>query len=165
MQVQDLVLERGVITVRQQTTLLNYKLTPALTKNRRTRLVQLPLFVADRLREPLTKHESLEGDRTLESSVGGTIFFLRERKPTNKDYFNQGIWLPAIVQAGLPRTRVNGMHGLMHFNASMWLEHGVNIKAVSNYLGLLDPGFSLRIYTHLMDKSDEVTKNSFSDLF
>jgi integrase len=40
--VQDLDLERGVITVRQQITALDYKPTPALTKNRRTRSVPHP---------------------------------------------------------------------------------------------------------------------------
>jgi len=159
--VQDLDLETGVITVRQQITALDYKPTPALTKNRRTRSVPLPSFVADLLKEHITTHEPLEGERTLEPCVGGLIFFLRERKPINKNYFNQGIWFPAIKRAGLPRSRVNGMHGLRHFCASTWLAHGVNIKAVSTFLGHSDPGFTLKVYTHLMPNSDVSAKTSF----
>ena len=162
--VQDLDLETGVITVRQQITALDYKPTPALTKNRRTRSVPIPPFVADLLKEHITTHEPLEGERTLEPCVGGLIFFLRERKPINKNYFNQGIWLPAIKCAGLPRSRVNGMHGLRHFCASVWLHHGVNIKAVSSYLGHSDPGFTLRVYTHLMPVSDNSARESFDFL-
>ena len=163
--VQDLDLETGVITVRQQITALDYKPTPALTKNRRTRSVPIPPFVSDLLKEHITTHEPLEGERTLEPCVGGLIFFLRERKPINKNYFNQGIWFPAIKRAGLPRSRVNGMHGLRHFCASMWLQHGVNIRAVSNYLGHSDPGFTLRIYTHLIPDSESPASMAFSKVF
>ena len=159
--VQDLDLERGVITVRQQITALDYKPTPVLTKNRRTRSVPLPSFVADLLKEHLTTHEPLEGERTLEPSVGGLIFYLREQKPINKNYFNTAIWLPAIKRAGLPRSRINGMHGLRHFCASVWLSNGVSIKAVSTYLGHSDPGFTLRVYTHLMPTDDSQVRNIF----
>ena len=39
------------------------------------------------------------------------------------------------------------MHALRHSCASTWLERGVSIKAVSEYLGHADPGFTLRVYT------------------
>ena len=158
---QDIDLGRVVMTVRQQLTALDDKLTPALTKNRRTRSVPIPSFVADLLKEHLLTHEPLEGERTLEPSVGALIFFLRERKPMNNNYINTAIWLPAIRKAGLPRSRVNGMHGLRHFCASMWLSKGVNIKAVSTYLGHSDPGFTLRTYRHVMPSSDISARNSF----
>ena len=32
----------------------------------------------------------------------------------------------------------------------MLLFHGVDIRALSEYLGHPDPGFTLRVYTHLM---------------
>ena len=109
---QDFDLERDVITVRKQIAALDYKPTPALTTNRRTRSVPLPSFVADLLRQHLWTHEPLAGERALKPSIGGLIFYLRERKPINKNYFKNAIWLPAIKKAGLPRSRVNGMHGL-----------------------------------------------------
>ena len=159
--VPDLDLERGVITVCQQITALDYKPTPALTKNRRTRSVPLPSFVADLVREHLATNQPFDGERTLEPSVGGLMFYLRERKPINENYFKKGIWLPAIKKAGLPRSRVNEIHGLRHFCASTWLANGVNIGAVSDYLGHSDPGFTLRIYTHLMPNSDSSARDSF----
>lgn len=45
------------------------------------------------------------------------------------------------------------MHVLRHTCASLWLEHGVSIKAVSEYLGHADPGFTSRVYTHVMPTS------------
>lgn len=40
----------------------------------------------------------------------------------------------------------------------MLLDGGESIKAVSKYLGHSDPGFTLRVYTHLMPSSDERTR-------
>lgn len=49
----------------------------------------------------------------------------------------------------------NGTHALRHYHASVLLEDGVSIKAVSEYLGHADAGFTLRVYTHLMPSSAE----------
>jgi integrase len=38
------------------------------------------------------------------------------------------------------------------------LDGGESIKAVSEYLGHADPGFTLRVYTHLMPSSEERTR-------
>ena len=45
------------------------------------------------------------------------------------------------------------MHALRHFYASVLLDAGENIKAVSEYLGHADPGLTLRVYAHLMPDS------------
>ena len=58
---------------------------------------------------------------------------------------------------GVPDTRENGCHALRHFYASALLDAGESIKALSEYLGHADPGFTLRTYTHLMPASDERT--------
>lgn len=47
------------------------------------------------------------------------------------------------------------MHALRHYYAPALLEAGVSIRAVSEYLGHADPGFTLRICAHLMPSSDE----------
>ena len=55
----------------------------------------------------------------------------------------------------MPVTRANGTHALRHFFASALLDGGESIRAVSEYLGHVDPGFTLRTYTHLMPSSAE----------
>ena len=57
------------------------------------------------------------------------------------------------------------MHALRHFYASVLLDAGENIKALSIYLGHSDPGFTLRIYTHLMPSSEERTRAAVSAVF
>jgi integrase len=46
------------------------------------------------------------------------------------------------------------MHAARHFYASALLEDGVSIRAVADYLGHNDPGFTLRVYAHLMPSSE-----------
>jgi integrase len=58
----------------------------------------------------------------------------------------------------IPRSRDNGCHALRHFYASTLLDAGESIKAVSEYLGHADPGFTLKVYTHLMANSWARTK-------
>lgn len=161
LRVQDFDLEKGELNVRQQIKLIDTRPTPALPKFKRTRVVPLPKFVANEVSEYLKTIEALSGERSLTPCVGGMIFTLRERKPINKNYYNTTYWHPAIVSAGLSRSRVNGMHALRHFCASTWLEHGVSIRAVAEYLGHSDPGFTLRIYTHMMPKSDDSARSAF----
>lgn len=52
------------------------------------------------------------------------------------------------------------MHALRHFYASVLLDAGESIRAVSEYLGHADPGFTLRTYAHLMPTSRDRTRNA-----
>jgi site-specific recombinase XerD len=49
---------------------------------------------------------------------------------------------PARPITGVPATRDNGMHALRHHYASALLEDGVNIRALADFLGHNDPGFT-----------------------
>jgi integrase len=57
------------------------------------------------------------------------------------------------------------MHALRHFYASTLLDAGESIKALANYLGHADPGFTLRTYTHLMPSSEERTRKAIDQAF
>jgi integrase len=52
------------------------------------------------------------------------------------------------------------MHALRHFHASVLLDAGGSIKALSEYLGHSDPGFTLRTYTHLLPTSEQRTRQA-----
>lgn len=75
-----------------------------------------------------------------------------------RNSFNRRVWAPALSRAGVPQTRDDGMHALRHYYASVLLDAGESIKAVSDYLGHADPGFTLRTYAHVMPNSTERTK-------
>lgn len=54
-------------------------------------------------------------------------------------------------------SREHGTHSLRHFYASVLLDAGGSIKAVSEYLSHADAGFTLSMYTHLMPSSHRRT--------
>jgi hypothetical protein len=51
--------------------------------------------------------------------------------------------------------RDTGMHALRHYYVSITLADGVNIKGLAEYLGHGDPGFTLRLTTHMLPSSHE----------
>ena len=80
------------------------------------------------------------------TETAGLVVTTRERTALARTYFNRHVWKPALDAAGVPATRANGMHVLRHTYASVLLEDGVSIKALAEYLGHADPGFTLRTY-------------------
>lgn len=62
----------------------------------------------------------------------------------------------------LPAT--DGMHsGLRHLYASKLLSRGVSVKELADYLGHEDPGFTLRVYTHLLSSSHERARQAVDE--
>lgn len=81
--------------------------------------------------------------------------------PLTRHRFNPNVWNVARKAAGIVSpTRDDGMHALRHHYASVLLDAGESIKALSEYLGHSDPGFTLRTYTHLMPSSAERTRRA-----
>jgi integrase len=78
--------------------------------------------------------------------------------------FNRDYWHAALASAGIERTTATGMHALRHFYASVLLDAGESVKALSEYLGHADPGFTLRTYTHLMASSEERTRRAIDQV-
>lgn len=54
--------------------------------------------------------------------------------------FNSGVWKPTIRATDIPDDRHNGMHVLRHTYASVLLDAGESIKALSAYPGPRGPG-------------------------
>lgn len=52
-------------------------------------------------------------------------------------------------------SRDKGFHQLRHYYASVLLSEGVDIRALAAFLGHEDPGFTLRVYSHLMPASED----------
>jgi site-specific recombinase XerD len=81
--------------------------------------------------------------------------------------FNRYVWHPALRAAGVTPGRANGFHQLRHHFASTVLHDGVDIRALAEYLGHSDPGFTLRVYTHLIpgspDKMRQAIDRAFAD--
>ncbi len=57
------------------------------------------------------------------------------------------------------------MHAGRHYYASVQLEAGTSVRALADYLGHSDPGFTLRTYTHLMPQAEDKAKRAVDDVF
>ena len=130
-----------------------------LPKSKAERTVPLPGSVRDELAAYLVEHPArpvslpwgtTDGDPVTHKLMVTTP----DGKPLDRGNFNRKVWAPALKTAGVPAARENGMHALRHFYASVLL-HAGEIKALSEYLGHTEPGFTLRTYTHLMPSSGE----------
>jgi integrase len=113
-------------------------------KGRKTREVPLPDVVAVAISEHL---------RNVPTS--GHSVFHRDGELVHALTYSRGVWKPALVEAGVVPSPRNGLHILRHTYASMQLEAGTSIRALAEYLGHHDPGFTLRTYTHLMPESED----------
>ncbi|WP_024762005.1 tyrosine-type recombinase/integrase [Streptomyces exfoliatus] len=170
----------GWLYVRQQVKRVGGTLVFAPPKRGKLRDVPLSPVTASALRAHMDRFPSIEvklpwktpdgplvaRQLVFTSAVGNAIW---------RSYFDDHVWKPALASAGVIPDREkgkryaaapgDGMHALRHFYASVLLDGGESIKALSVYLGHSDPGFTLRIYTHLMPSSEQRTREAVSAVF
>jgi integrase len=137
----------------------------ALPKYEKTRRVPLPSSVRDDLAAYLARYKPTSitlpwKDKTGDPVCVPLVLTTREQTALSRTYFNTHVWKPALTDVQIPLKRENGTHALRHFYASVLLDRGESIKAVSEYLGHADPGFTLRVYTHLMPSSEERSRQA-----
>lgn len=109
LRVKDVDFLRQRLLVRQQVKLLGGKPILAPPKGRKTPEVPLPDVVAVALSEHLRQF----------AAADGLVFTSRERRLTNRNYYNRHVWKPGLGAGGMEQTRENGMHALRHFYASV----------------------------------------------
>ncbi|TXS18277.1 tyrosine-type recombinase/integrase [Streptomyces sp. wa22] len=168
--VEDVDFLARVVHVVRQVKLLRNRPVFAPPKGGKERDVPLPESVADALRAHLVKYPARPITLPWKSVDGKPvtatlILYGPEGLSLNRNRFNHRVWKPALEAAGVPTVRDNGTHALRHFYASVLLDAGESIKALSEYLGHHDPGFTLRTYTHLMPASETRTRAAVDDVF
>ncbi len=163
--VEDVDFLRGIVLVRRQVKLVGKRQTFAPAKARKDddapREIPLPESVRAELAAHLQRFPAKRVTlpwRDPENGKPTTVHLIvttRNDKPLDRLLFNSRSWPTARRKAEIPASRENGTHALRHWYASTLLEAGVSIRAVSDYLGHADPGFTLRTYTHLMPSGEE----------
>lgn len=153
LRVSDVDFLRRQIHVRQQVKIVGKDAIIAPPKRGKTRTVPLSDTLGFELAEHLRRHPT---DELLFTYKGGLI---------RRHRFNLSVWQPALRAAGIAPTRQTGMHSLRHYYASVLLEAGVSIRTLAEYLGHDDPGFTLRVYTHLMPASEDRARQAIDAAF
>ncbi|MCX5340518.1 tyrosine-type recombinase/integrase [Streptomyces atratus] len=172
--------ESGILRVVRQVKLIRGKAVFAPPKCNRERDVPLPPSVAKALRVHMDTFKPVEITLPWRKpdgpKVSARLLFTNTASGVVwRSNFNIQEWKPALAAAGLipdagpdgkhGSAREHGMHALRHFYASVLLDAGESIKAVSQYLGHTDPALTLRVYAHLMPSSQERTRNAIDGLF
>ncbi|MGW5083192.1 tyrosine-type recombinase/integrase [Micromonospora echinospora] len=166
----DLDATRPTLRVVRQIKLVRGALIFAPPKGGKTREVPLPASVARRLGDHAKQYAPGEvtlpwGTLTGDPTTVSLYLTAADGLPLSRSKFNPGVWKPAIRATGIPDDRRNGMHVLRHTYASVLLDAGESIKALSTYLGHADPGFTLRTYTHLLPTSEDRTRRAIDAAF
>jgi integrase len=170
----DIDFEAMVIHVRRQVKKLGKYFVFALPKNDRERTVRMSAGAALTLLQHIDAFEPrpyrLPWGRPDGAPHEARILFRwRDDRHIPARSYNERAWLPALSAAGvIPQptrnargalqfltNRETGMHALRHYYASVALADGVNIKELAEYLGHAEPGFTLRLYTHMLPSSHE----------
>jgi len=173
--------DTGWLHVALQVKVANGKLVFARPKRDKERDVPLSDRVAHTLKRHMEAHPpvsvQLPWMRPDGPLVTKRLLFTRTAGDgaVRRTDFNTRVWKPALVKAGvLPEpdpgkrhvaAREEGMHALRHFYASVLLDAGEHIKALSTYLGHTDPGFTLRVYTHLLPSSEGRARRAVDTLY
>lgn len=71
------------------------------------------------------------------------------------------VWEEVRDAAGLPKY---GLHALRHTNASLQLQAGVGIREIAATLGHENPGFTARIYAHVLERTKRRAAEQFGEL-
>ncbi|MEU8908622.1 tyrosine-type recombinase/integrase [Streptomyces mirabilis] len=158
----------GILRVVRQVKLIRGKAVFAPPKCNKERDVPLPLSVAEAIRTHMDTYKPIEVTLPWRKPDGPKVsarllFTNTANWLVWRSNFNIQEWKPALATAGLiseagedgkyDSAREHGMHALRHFYASVLLDAGESVKAVSQYLGHSDPGLTLRVYAHLMPDS------------
>ncbi|MCI2422760.1 site-specific integrase [Saccharopolyspora sp. K220] len=159
------------VTVQRQVKFVNGRLVFALPKGQKIREVPLPPSVRDELAAYLARFPAQvvtlpwETPGAKKSVTAPLVMTNSNGEALKRPTFNQWAWSPARQRVGIPASRENGCHALRHYYASVLLDAGESIKAVSEYLGHASAGYTLKTYTHLMPTSEDRTRKAIDEAF
>lgn len=151
----DIDFLRRVVHVRRQVKIVGSRLVFGPPKGGKEREVPLPDEVGLRLAAHIAEHPPAGVTLPLQAPGGkpvtaNLVFTTPGGQAINRNQWNDAAWKPALKIAGVPSGRDAGFHQLRHHFASTALFGGCDIRALADWLGHADPGFTLKVYSHMM---------------
>lgn len=154
----DVDLRKGVFHVRRNLVLVGRTFHAGSPKTESSaRILPLPKIASSALR----------GHRDAMRAVGqdvdkGLVWATERHKPIERGYLLKKMLYPTLGRLGLPRVT---WHQLRHSCASILIEMGVPLEAVSRMLGHKDPGVTLRIYNKAFRGRERVAAEAVDAAF
>jgi integrase len=167
---EDIDWLRQVVHVRRQVRIVGAKLVYSLPKGDKERDVPLPSSIALRLSAHIAAFPPVPVTLPWKAPDGKPVtarllFTTTAGGALRRSTWNVVAWKAALKAAGAPDTRHDGFHVLRHTFASMLLSRGVDVRTLAEYLGHTDPGFTLRVYSHLMPDSADRMRQAIDAAF
>ena len=141
LQVKDLNVSVGTLTIRRSLVEINGKLEESTTKSHRWRIVHLPEVLQTVCHRWVFEKNQ---DDPLFHTVEGT--FLRN---TN---FTRRTFIPALLKSEVKKIRI---HDLRHSAASIAISAGATPNMVKEMLGHSDVQLTMRVYAHIFEADRE----------
>jgi integrase len=179
---EDVDFDEGIIRVRRQIKKLGRDNVFALPKNDRERMAPLPEWATEAIKRHVKAYPPLACSLPWEKLNGplrthNLLFRWTDDKFIRARGYSELVWKPALVAAGVipdaekdararkrfTTSRREGLHQLRHYYASVMLAGGVSVKELAEYLGHADPGFTLRVYAHMMPGSHDRARKAIDD--
>jgi len=171
------------VHIRRQVKKLGKGFVFAMPKSDKERTVPLPGWVQAYLERHVSEYKprpyTLPWERlTGEPRTVSLLFrWSTDNKHVRQRNYDELIWKPIIAELGVipeptrdrrgrkryATTRREGTHQLRHWYASVALAGGVNVRELAEYLGHHDPGFTLKIYSHMLPDSHERARNAIDE--
>jgi integrase len=150
LQVADVDFLRRSLTVeRQVQSAIGGGAVVSPLKNRHSyRTIPLGRAVVDALAAHLAAYPASGTAHVFTAADGGLL---------HRQVFNQPVWHPARVAAGLSDV---GMHDLRHFYASLLIRAGLNVKVVADRLGHANAAMTLNVYSHLWPDDEDRSREA-----
>ena len=149
----------SVNLLRRELTVEHQCLTPAgagmpyLTDTLKTaasrRVIPLPRFTLDALTTHVDNYPTRPGQALFLNPHGG---------PWRRGAFNDSVWKPTLLRAGLPTTY--GIHALRHTYASTLIAAGLHAKVIQTRLGHKSITETMDTYGHLFPHQNHETTDA-----
>jgi len=161
----DHIMDHGVLLVSAQMKKTRGTMVFALPKGRKVRVVPLTQKTRELIKSLPTKALTLPwgNPKGEPHTINVCINRWDSNGPFNPDSIRRK-WKRACAKANLPTDR-RGFHLSRHTYASKLLNSGVDIRALSEYLGHSDPGFTLKTYCHTLPSAAEATRRALESPF
>jgi len=155
---KDIDFEKYILTVNRIS--IYTKETGIISKDPKTETSQRSITIPSVLIKLLEKYKAKQNEERLEL---GDIWEDNDRLFTTWDGkpmfpHSPNTWLNRFLNKNnLPKITI---HGLRHTSATLLINEGINIQAVSNRLGHADSSITLRVYSHALKSADEAASKA-----